>query len=157
MRILHISNEIRHELGCAASLRRLGFDVTYMHLGNKNEPLRERHVYTDQGSIKVNFAQMDSPTLLQSIIHPQNFIPSEIVEAKFDLAVATPSMPFHIARYVARKQGIPIILRIWGIRANKLIDHIVYGKNYPEVLNFCPSILHNLMQVLGFSSLGSHG
>jgi glycosyltransferase involved in cell wall biosynthesis len=149
MRILHISNEIRHELGCAASLRRLGFDVTYMHLGNKNEPLRERNVYTDQGSIKVNFAQMDSPTLLQSIIHPQNFIPSEIVEAKFDLAVATPSMPFYIARYVARKQGIPIILRIWGIRANKLIDHIVYGKNYSEVLNFCPSILHNLMQVFG--------
>ena len=153
MRILHISNEIRHELGCTASLRKLGFDVTYIHLGNKNEPLRERNVYTDQGSVKVIFAQINSSTLLQSIIHPQNFIPSEIVEEKFDLVMATPSMPFHIARYIARKQGIPIVLRVWGIRANKLIEHIIYGKNYLEILNFYPSIMHNLMQIWGSKAL----
>ena len=147
MRILHIGSEIRHELGCAASLRRLGFNITYMHLGDKNEPLRERNVYTDQGNIKVNFVQIDSPTFFQSIIHPQNFIPNKIGEEKFDLVIATPSTPFYIAHYVARKQGIPIVLRVWGIRANKLIDHIIYGKNYSEVLNFYPSILHNLMQI----------
>jgi glycosyltransferase involved in cell wall biosynthesis len=147
LRVLHISTEIRHELGCAASLKRLGFDVTYVHLGDKNEPLQERNVYTDQGSIKVNFVQITSPTLFQSIVHPQNFIPDKIIEEKFDLVVATSSTPFYIARYVARKQGIPIVLRAWGIRANKLIDHIIYGKNYSEVLNFYPSILHNLMQI----------
>jgi glycosyltransferase involved in cell wall biosynthesis len=153
MKILHISNEIRHELGCAASLRRLGFNVTYMHLGDKNEPLRERNIYTDQGSIRVNFVQIDSPTLFQSIIHPQNFVPSKIIEEKFNLVVATPSTPFYIARYVARKQGIPIVLRVWGIRANKLIDHIIYGKNYSEVLSFSPSIPHNLMQIWSSQAL----
>jgi glycosyltransferase involved in cell wall biosynthesis len=146
MKILHVSNEIRHELGCAASLRSLSFDVTYMHLSNRYEPLQERNVYTDQGSVNIKFIEINSPTLLQSIIHPQNLIPSEIIEGKFDLVIASPSTPFHIARYVAKKQGIPIVLRIWGIRANKLINHIIYGKNYLEILNFAPSIMHNLVQ-----------
>jgi adenine/guanine phosphoribosyltransferase-like PRPP-binding protein len=116
-----------------------GFDVTYMQLGNKNESLQERKVYTDWGSLNVNFVQIGSPTLFQSIIHPKNFVPSKIIEEKFGLVVATPSTPFYIARYVARKQGIPIVLRVWGNRANKLIDHIIYGKNYSEVLNFSPA------------------
>jgi len=147
MKILLISNEIRHELGCAASLQMLGYDVTYMHIGGKYEPLHKKVVYTDQGSVKVNFLQINSPMLLQSIIHPHNFIPREVIKETFDIIIATPSTPFYIAHYIARIQDTPTVLRIWGIRANKLIDHIIYGKNYLEVLNFCPSILHNLMQI----------
>jgi glycosyltransferase involved in cell wall biosynthesis len=153
MRILHVSNEIRHELGCAASLRRLNLDVTYMHVGDRNEPLEERNVFTDQGAIKVNFVQINSPRLFQSVMYPQSFIPSEIAEKKFDVVIANPSVPFYIARYIAKKQGIPIVLRVWGIRANKLIDHIVYGKNYSEVLNFYVSIPHNLMQIWSSQAL----
>jgi glycosyltransferase involved in cell wall biosynthesis len=147
MRILHVSDEIRRELGCAASLRMLGFDVTYMHLGNKNEPLRERKVYTDGGRCNVNFIQINTLTLLQSMIRSQNFIPNEITRGKFDVVITTHSAPFYIACYIARTQGIPIIFRLGNVRANKLIDHIIYGKNYLEIINFYPSILHILMQI----------
>jgi glycosyltransferase involved in cell wall biosynthesis len=147
MKILLISNEIRHELGCAASLQMLRYDVTYMHIGGKYEPLHKKVVYTDQESVKVNFLQINSPILLHSIIHPHNFIPKEVIKETFDIIIATPSTPFYIAHYIARIQDTPIVLRIWGIRANKLFDHIIYGKNYLEVFNFCPSILHNLMQI----------
>jgi glycosyltransferase involved in cell wall biosynthesis len=153
MRILHVSNEIRHELGCAASLQMLGYDVTYLHIDNKHEPLHRKVVCTDQGSVEVNSFQINSPTLLQSIIHPQNFIPSENVDENFDLIIATTHVPFHIARYVAKKQGIPIVLRVPHVRANKLIDHIIYGKNYQEMLKYYPSTLHNLTQIWNSQAL----
>jgi glycosyltransferase involved in cell wall biosynthesis len=146
MRILFISNEIRHELGCASSLQMLGYDVTYMHLGDKNEPLQERNAYTDQGSIKVNFIQIDSPMLFQSIICPQNFIPDEIREKEFDLVVTTPSTPFYIAYYLSKKAGVPLILRIWGIRAFTMLERIFYGKVYSEIIQYIPSLLHNEAQ-----------
>jgi hypothetical protein len=51
-----------------------------MHIDNKYEPLHERNVYIDQGDVKVNFMQIAHPTLLQSIIHPQNFTLREVGE-----------------------------------------------------------------------------
>jgi glycosyltransferase involved in cell wall biosynthesis len=146
-RILHIGNEIRPELGCAASLKRLGFDVTYMHLGNRNEPLCEKTAYTDQGGIKLNFIQINSPTLLQSMIEPQDLIPSEIIEEEFDSVIATPSKTFYLAHYLARKKSIPVVLRIWGVKANRVLDHIIFGKTYTELANIHASLVHNLMQI----------
>jgi glycosyltransferase involved in cell wall biosynthesis len=153
MKILLLDAEFRHSLGCAASLRMFGFDVTFMFLGNKNEPLRERKVYIDSGSFDVKFVQIDTPNLLQSIIHPQIFIPYEIISEKFDVVITTQSVPFYIARYIARKQGIPIILRLGNARANKLFDHIIYGKNYLEIITFIPSIFHNLLQIWNSQAL----
>jgi len=147
MKILVISNEIRHELGCAASLKYMGFDTTYLHLGKEYKQLKEVNVRVDVGNFRVKFSEIPSPSLHNSILHPQNFIPKDIDEEKFDLVIATPSTPFYLSRYIAKKQQIPLILRVWGVKANKLIDHIIYGKNYVEVLNFYPSTLHNLMQI----------
>jgi glycosyltransferase involved in cell wall biosynthesis len=125
-----------------------GFDTTFIQLGNKNEPLRKRKVYTDCGSFDVNFAQIDVPMSLQrSLIYPQSFIPKEIIDEKFDVIITTQSVAFHTALYIARKQGIPIILRLGNVRANKLIDHLIYGKNYLEIINLYPSIFHILLQI----------
>ncbi|MGB9826901.1 MAG: glycosyltransferase [Thermosphaera sp.] len=147
MRNLHIGDHIRHELGCAASLKERGFDVTYLHLGNKNFCLRERNVYIDGKVVKIKFAQVVSPSFVESMTKSKNFIPSNIIEEKFDVVITTPQIPFHLAYYIARRQNIPLILRIWGIRANKLIDFIIYGKSYSEVLNFWLSTMHNFAQV----------
>ncbi|MEM3546182.1 MAG: glycosyltransferase [Candidatus Bathyarchaeia archaeon] len=153
MKILQISNEIRHELGCATSLKSLGYDITYMHVGNKYELLKDLTVYTNEGIAKVKYLEVDSPILFHAAIRPQNFIPVNISRGNFDLVIATPSTPFYLAHQIAKKLKTPLILRVWGIRANKLIDHIVYGKNYLELLNFYPSILHSLMQIWSSQAL----
>lgn len=153
MRILHISNEIRHELGCAASLKSLGYDITYMQVGNKYGLLKDLTVHTDEGMAKVKYMEVNSPVLFHAMVRPQNFIPVSISRENFDLVIATPSIPFYLAHQMAKKLKTPLILRVWGIRANKLIGHIVYGKNYLELLNFYPSIIHNLTQIWGSRAL----
>jgi len=65
----------------------------------------------------------------------------------FDLVIATPTHSFYIANYVAKKHSIPLVLRVWGVRPNKLIDNIIYGKKYSESLLLFPSILNNIFQV----------
>jgi len=148
MKIIHIGSEIRHELGCAASLTLHGYDVTYFHVGEGNLPYSKRLVYVDEGNVEVPFLSIKSPTLLKSIASASIFIPTKLRDEHFDLVITTPSVPFYIAYYIAKKQHIPLLLRIWGIRAAKLFEHITIGKNYFEIFNFIPSLSHNLLQIL---------
>jgi len=62
--------------------------------------------------------------------------------------ISTPSVPYYIGKYLANLNDVPLILRVWGVRANKLVEHIVYGKNnYLEIIGFIPSIMHMLKQI----------
>ncbi|MEM2204112.1 MAG: glycosyltransferase [Sulfolobales archaeon] len=154
MRILHVGSEIRHELGCAASLIMQGYEVLYVHLGTTYEPLLEKTVFIDSGVVRVPMIQTThTSSLVHAILSSKKLIPTIIEKECFDIAIVTPSIPFYIAYYIARKSNIPLILRVWGIRANKLVDHIIYGKNYLELLNFYPSILHSLMQIWSSQAL----
>jgi hypothetical protein len=66
-----------------------------------------------------------------------------------DAVISTPSVPYYIGKYLASLNDVPPILRVWGVRANKLVEHIVYGKNYLEIIGFIPSVIHVLNQVYG--------
>ncbi|MEM4004538.1 MAG: glycosyltransferase [Desulfurococcaceae archaeon] len=140
-------------MGCAASLRLFGHDVVYVHVSDKYRPFMAEKVYTDAGSKDVFISWIKASTLLNTVLFSEYLIPPEIEGQQFDIVLTTPSTPFYIAHHIARKLDIPLILRVWGIRANKLIDHVVYGKNYLEVLNFYPSILHNLVQIWSSQAL----
>ncbi|MEM2510415.1 MAG: glycosyltransferase [Candidatus Methanomethylicia archaeon] len=91
--------------------------------------------------------EIKSPSLIHAVIHAKEIVKDSLGNIQADLLIANPSVPFYIAHHIAKEQAIPLILRIWGVRANKLIDHIIYGKNYLELVNFYPSIAHNLMQI----------
>lgn len=147
MKILHVGSEARHELGCAASLKMEGYDIFYLHIKQRLAPPALRNVYTDAGVVKVPMMEIKTPSLFQSFIDIERFVPNIVKENEFDLVISTPNVPFYIAYNVTRKQKIPLILRVWGIRAAKLFDHIIYAKNYKEIAGFLPSLLHNMMQV----------
>ncbi len=146
-KILHIGTEIHHELGCTASLAIQGYDVTYLHLGNKNEPLASKLVCTDAGSVKVKMAQIyNFPP--SKVLHSSNdWYSKAVLSENYDILLVTPRTPFYLAQAVVKRQRIPLILRVWGVRANKLLDHIAYGKNYGELIGFLPSTAHNLFQI----------
>jgi glycosyltransferase involved in cell wall biosynthesis len=70
-----------------------------------------------------------------------------------DAVISTPSAPYYIGKYLASLNDVPLILRVWGVRASKLIDHLLYGKNYPEIARFPFSVLHTLFQVYNSRAL----
>lgn len=149
MKIFHVGSEPRIDVGCAASLRMEGYDVFYLNLGLRSSPPALRNIQTDAGIVKVPIMEIKIKTLslAQTFIGAERFVPNIVKETEFDLVITTPHAPFYIAYNVARKQKIPLILRVWGIRAIKLLDHLIYGKNYKEVAVFLPSIVHNLIQM----------
>jgi len=57
VRILHIGSEIRHELGCAASLTLHSCDVTYFHVGEGNLPYSKRLVCVEVSPGKIRKAK----------------------------------------------------------------------------------------------------
>jgi len=155
MKILIISDEVRHELGCAAALILRGYKVVYIHVGEERLPLMEKIVRVDEGIVKVPFIGVKRLAPFASMASIRKVFPnshehelSNVTETlfDFDVIISTPGSPFYVAYYFAKKLKAPLILRIWGIRANKLIDFVVYGKKYTEFLNFYPSVLHNLLQ-----------
>ena len=146
MKILHIGDEIRHELGCAASLRMLGFDVTYVHLGSRCRNLSMGNVYLDEGKVELRIGELPKPVLSKVLFSSVENIVKILEREYFDVIITTPSVPFYIAHHIARKQKIPLILRVWGIRAAKLVDYIIFGRRYLEVFDFFASMFHNSMQ-----------
>jgi glycosyltransferase involved in cell wall biosynthesis len=153
MKLLFVGSEIRHELGCAASLALLGYDVIYFHVGSKYEPLSWRKTCLDYACLKVKFLEIPYPKLFQTLSHVKSLIPEAISQYDPDVVISTPSVPYYIGRYMAELYDIPLILRVWGIRANKLIDHLLYGGNYSEIARFPFSILHTLFQVYSSRAL----
>ncbi len=148
IRILFIGNQIRHELGCAASLAIQGYNVIYAHIGTRYTALNRINVYTDIGSTSMPVCEARNIPLSWAFISPERFIKAFVPEFQYDVVIVNPSVPFYLGRAVAKKQSIPLVLRVWGIRANKLIEHVAYGKNYLEFLDFYPSVMHNLLQIL---------
>jgi hypothetical protein len=149
MKLLFVGSEIRHELGCAASLALLGYDVIYLHVGSKYEPLSWRETCLDYACLKVKILEIPHPTLFQTLLHVKSLVPKVILQYNPDAVIATPSVPYYIGKYLASLNDVPLILRVWGVRANKLVEHIVYGKNYLEMIGFIPSVIHVLNQVYG--------
>jgi len=149
MKLLFVGSEIRHELGCAASLALLGYDVIYFHVGSRYKPLSRMETCLDYACLKVKILEIPHPTLFQTILHVKNLIPETILQYDPGVVVSTPSVPYYIGKYLARLNDVPLILRVWGVRANKLIEHIVYGKNYFEIIGFIPSVVHIVSQIYG--------
>jgi len=92
-----ISDEIRHELGCAASLALYGYDVTYLHVGEKNASLLIKKVSVDEGNIAIPFLSIKRPSLSRLIISGKgfnDFILEKLRTKRFDLVITTPSSPF---------------------------------------------------------------
>ena len=149
MKLLFVGSEIRHELGCATSLALLGYDVIYLHVGSKYEPLSWRETCLDYACLKVKILEIPHPMLFQTLLYVKNLIPKAILGYSPDVVISTPSAPYYIVKYLASLNDVPLILRVWGVRANKLVEHIVYGKNYLEIIGFIPSVMHMLNQVYG--------
>jgi glycosyltransferase involved in cell wall biosynthesis len=153
MKLLFVGSEIRHELGCAASLALLGYDVIYFHVGSKYEPLSWRETCLDYACLKVKILEIPHPMLFQTLLYVKSLIPKAILGYSPDVVISTPSVPYYIGKYLASLHDVPLILRVWGVRANKLIDHLLYGKNYPEIARFPFSVLHTLFQVYNSRAL----
>jgi glycosyltransferase involved in cell wall biosynthesis len=153
MKLLFVGSEIRHELGCAASLALLGHNVIYLHVGSRYKPLSWRETCLDYACLKVRILEIPHPKLFQTLLHVKSLIPEAILQYDPDVVISTPSAPYYIGRHMAKLYDIPLILRIWGIRANKLMDHLLYGKNYSEIARFPFSILHTLFQVYSSRAL----
>jgi hypothetical protein len=147
MKLLFVGSEIRHELGCAASLALLGHDVIYFHVGSKYKPVSWRETCLDYARLKVKILEIPHPTLFQTLLNIKSLISEAILQYSPDVVVSTPSVPYYIGKYLASLNDVPLILRVWGVRANKLVEHIVYGKNYLEIIGFIPSIMHMLKQI----------
>ena len=147
MRLLFIGSEIRHELGCAASLGMFGYDVLYLHIGFRYRPLAWRNVCLDYSCLKIKTAEIHSLKLPQVLLHTKSVIPEDILHYNPDIVFSTPSVPTYVGRYLAKLTDSPLVLRIWGVRANKLMDHLLHGKNYSEIVLFPASILHNMVQI----------
>lgn len=148
LKILLVGNQIRHELGCAASLASRGGEVHYLHLGRQQSATILRNVTVDSGSIRVYVTRIIDPTLGESVFSPSAILPTTIKESQFDVVITNSVVPFYLARYLARKMNVPLILRVWGIRAAKML-----GYNAREVALFFPSIIHNSIQFALSSSL----
>jgi glycosyltransferase involved in cell wall biosynthesis len=148
LKILLIGNQIRHELGCAASLAWRGGKVHYLHLGRQQLSTIAQNVVIDSGSSKVDVTRIMNPSLGESVFSPSAVLPTMIKESQFDVVITNSLVPFYLARYLARRMNVPLILRIWGIRAAKML-----GYNAREIALFFPSTIHNSIQFAFASSL----
>jgi len=104
-------------------------------------------VHTDSGTFRIPMLGVEYPSLARSIISTEAVLPNVVKDLNFDLVTVTPYAPFHLVYPLARKKGIPLILRIWGIRAAIVFDFIANSGNYLEISRFLPNLIHNLIQV----------
>lgn len=153
MRILYVgSYDIysRHELGFIASLGVLG-DVDVLALDREvNRVVLERvNIHSDNGVKRVNLMRIP----LRAGIHRISYIAGlaktigEDID-EYDVIFATPREPVILSRLISsRDPDLPVVLRLWSIRASKLRDNLSHGA-YEDILLFAPSIISNLIYMI---------
>jgi glycosyltransferase involved in cell wall biosynthesis len=153
MRILALSDHTRHELGCAAALKKVGFEIVYVNFGsfypffNPNAQLV--NVHSDEGNIPVPFRafKLAGPFFNHILSISRIIEVSGIPTTDFDCVIASPQTPFYVGLRIARDHSIPLLLRIHTVRNTKISDYLRIGRT-TELLKYIPSAVHSAFQIL---------
>jgi hypothetical protein len=147
MKILYIgANDAlsRHELGFIAALSAVG-KVELVHLGT-DVRVAQLRIGSDNGEFSVSYKQ--TPCSNISHLHVcHNLLKGLIKVGDYDMVISTPRIPSIIARLLLHGE-VPIVLRLWSIRAAKVVNNLQLGC-YQDLLIYLPSIIANLFYISG--------
>jgi len=147
MKILYIgANDIlsRHELGFIATLSAVS-KVELVHLGT-NVKITQLRIGSDNGEFSVPYKQIPCNNIfyLNVCYDPLK----ELIKVNdYDIVFFTPRIPSIIVRLLFHGK-IPVILRLWSIRAAKVVNDMRLGY-YQDLLIYLPSIVANLFYISG--------
>jgi hypothetical protein len=147
MRILYIGSDdifSRHELGFIATLSALG-KVELIHLGTSVKVSRLK-IGSDNGEWHVSYKQIPYNNVVRLNIC-RNLLKGLIEVDEYDMVISTPRIPSIIARLLLHGE-VPIVLRLWSIRAAKVVNDLQLGC-YQDLLIYLPSIIANLFYISG--------
>jgi glycosyltransferase involved in cell wall biosynthesis len=133
----------RHELGFMAALSAIG-EVELVHLGTDVRTTQLK-IGSDNGEWLVSYKQVPCSNI--SYLHVCYNLLKELIKVdEYDIAFSTPRIPLIIARLLFHGE-VPIVLRLWSIRAAKLRDNLRFGA-YEDIPLFMPSIIANMYYIL---------
>ncbi|MGC8543687.1 MAG: hypothetical protein ACP5NQ_07065, partial [Vulcanisaeta sp.] len=126
----------RHELGFVASLA-TSHEVTVLDLESNAERIEIRKIL-----IKSDDAA--STTLVKipaSYLRSRNFVNKiKPLIGSYDIIITSARKALLLSRQLSKDE--PLILRLWSIRANKVIDNLAHGV-YKDIVIFMPSLIAN--------------
>jgi glycosyltransferase involved in cell wall biosynthesis len=147
MKILYIgANDAlsRHELGFIATLSTVS-KVELVHLGT-NVRVAQLRIGSDNGEWVVSYKQ--TPCSNIPYLHVCYNLLKELIKVNdYSIVFSTPRIPSIIARILFRGE-VPIVLRLWSIRAAKVVNNLQL-RCYQDLLIYLPSIIANLLYVSG--------
>jgi glycosyltransferase involved in cell wall biosynthesis len=133
----------RHELGFMAALSAIG-EVELVHLGTDVRATQLK-IGSDNGEWLVSYKQVPCSNI--SYLHVCYNLLKELIKVdEYDIAFSTPRIPSIIAGLLFHGE-VPIVLRLWSIRAAKLRDNLRFGA-YEDIPLFMPSIIANMYYIL---------
>ncbi len=142
MRFLYIcSNDIfsRHELGFLAALSE-GHRVDVIRVGATISNVEKLIIISDNGIHHINLINLGLGSLP---FRYADIIREKVDVEAYDAIFATPRLPIYVASMLSKKANVKVLLRLWSIRAAKLLDNLRYGA-YGDLIIFPLSILNNL-------------
>lgn len=126
----------RHELGFVASLA-TKYEVTVINLENSLNKLQISKLtvksddITDVTLIKVPITYLNNQNIINKI---------KVLIKPYDAIVTSARKALLLSMRL--RDSVPLILRLWSIRANKIIDNLKHG-SYRDLMIFIPSLLAN--------------
>ena len=146
MKFLYIGSDdlfSRHDLGFLVALSTLG-SVDVIQLGRR-AGIEKLRISSDNGVWDALLYRIPCEDILH--IHKcVNAVKSLVGTEEWDFVFATPRMPVLVANLLFNKRK-PVILRLWSIRAAKIINNLLLG-GYKDLIIFIPSVLANLIYIL---------
>ena len=126
----------RHELGFVASLA-TSHEVTVLDLESNAERIEIRKILIKSDDVA-------STTLVKipaSYLRGRNFVNKiKPLIGSYDIIITSARKALLLSRRLSRDD--PLILRLWSIRANKVIDNLAHGV-YKDIVIFMPSLIAN--------------
>jgi glycosyltransferase involved in cell wall biosynthesis len=148
MKILYIgANDAlsRHELGFIAALSAVG-KVELTHLGT-DVRVTQLRIGSDNGEFSVSYKQIPCSSISYLYVCRNLLIKRLIKVSDYDIVFSTPRIPSIIARMLFHGE-VPIFLRLWSIRAAKVVNNLHLGC-YQDLFIYLPSIIPNLFYISG--------
>jgi len=138
----------RHELGFVASLLYNNVTTKIIHLtSSKRFQVEKLLIRSDYGTVQTDVVTVPYKGNILSFSAVVKVLREYIDVTDFDAIISTPRHPWMVGKCFSSALNVPVILRVWSVRAFKVIDNIKHGV-YSDLFLFIPSFASNVYEIL---------
>jgi len=136
----------RHELGFVASLLYDNVITTVIHLtSSKRFQVEKLLIRRDYGTVQTDVVTVPYKGNILSFSAVVKVLREYIDVTDFDAIISTLRYPWMVGKCFSSALNVPVILRVWSVRAFKVIDNIKHGA-YSDLFYSSPALQVTFMK-----------